>query len=455
MEVVDRSKSPIKVCMVTLGCSKNLVDAECMTGILTESGYQPVSEPQEAQVIIVNTCGFIESAKQEAIDTILTMADFKADSGQCDFLVVTGCLAQRYEKDIFDSLPEVDLVVGTAHYHNIAKGIDRLYGGEVQGLDSLVEGPGSLEHLKYRRQVSTQGYAWLKIAEGCSNCCAYCAIPQIRGRYQSRPMEEILSEAKELVSSGSRELILTAQDTTSYGIDLYGEPRLPQLLRELSELEELKLIRIMYAYSDGISEELIAEIAGNPKVAHYLDLPIQHADDNVLKRMNRRDTSASIAEQLAHLRQAIPDIILRTTVLVGFPGEDEAAFNNLLDSLREWKFDRLGGFVFSPEEGTAAFTMGDVVDKAVANRRLDTLMSLQEEIASAQNQKRLDTVTEVMIESISDDGIFYVGRSYGEAPEVDPVIFVIAKEAPLSIGEVCRVKIIDCTAYDLTGETVT
>ncbi|MEI8198627.1 MAG: 30S ribosomal protein S12 methylthiotransferase RimO [Eubacteriales bacterium] len=450
---MSSNKKQIHVYIVSLGCSKNLVDAECMTRILLDDQMEMVPDPSDADVIVVNTCGFIESAKKEAIDTILEMTDFKSPQGNCDFLVVTGCLAQRYAEDIRNSIPEVDQILGTSHYQDIARAIRILYGEYSGPVENFVSEPGSLSHMRTDRVVSTNTYAWLKIAEGCSNRCAYCAIPFIRGPYISRSMEDIVKEAVYLSDSGSSEIILTAQDTTRYGMDIYGKRMLPELIRELSKLPQIRLIRIMYTYSDGITDELVAEIKNNPKVAHYIDMPVQHGDDSVLHSMKRHDTAAMITDSLARLRKEIPDIILRTTVLVGFPGETKEAFDNLLKQISIWRFDRLGCFEFSPEEGTEAFDMKGRVRKDISAKRYRQVMALQQGISESKNQGRMQAVTDVTIETISDDGIFYVGRSYGEAPEVDPSIYVAATSEPLEIGRTYPIRIVDCSAYDLTGVT--
>jgi len=447
------SHMPVYVAIISLGCSKNLVDSECMTRILLDDQMHLVTDPSAANVIVVNTCGFIESAKQEAIDTILEMAEYKKPKGNCDFLVVTGCLAQRYAEDIRRDLPEVDEVLGTGHYQDIAKAIRALYGEYEGPVENFIGEPGSLAHMRMNRVVSTNVFAWLKIAEGCSNRCAYCAIPMIRGPYRSRPLEDLVQEAAFLADSGSSEIILTAQDTTRYGMDLYGKRMLPELIREISKIDTVRLIRIMYTYSDGITDELVREIAENPKVAHYIDMPIQHGDDFVLKSMNRHDSSATITDSINRLRNKIPDIILRTTVMVGFPGETKEAFENLLKNLDVWAFDRLGCFIFSPEENTDAFNMMGKVRKDTAQKRFDILMCRQKEISMKRNEARLQQIVDVTIESISEDGIFYIGRSFGEAPEVDPSIYVAATNDPLEIGQSYVVRIVDFSAYDLTGVT--
>ncbi len=447
-------KQPVKVALVTLGCSKNLVDAECMTSILENDGFIMVPSFESADVIVINTCGFIEQAKSEAIDTILEAADYKKPRGNVSYIIVTGCLSQRYPNEILTDLPEVDAVLGTGHYHDIAKVIRSLTDNPGETCKLCVSEAGGMEHLKYGRKVSTYPYAWLKIAEGCSNACAYCAIPMIRGPFRSRPFEDIISEAEELANRGYRELILTAQDTTSYGKDLYGKRRLPELLRALTSIGNISSVRIMYAYLDGISDELIEEIKSNPKVLHYLDIPVQHGDDRVLFRMGRRDRVSDISSMISGLRDAVPDIVLRSTVIVGFPGETEEEFENLLHRVGEWSFDRLGCFVFSAEEGTRAYGMSDPVLPEIAQDRFDRLMTLQNGISLQANAARIGTTVWVTIDSVSEDGIFYIGRSYGEAPEVDPVINVLATSSPLEIGGKYRVSIVDFSAYDMTGVTV-
>ena len=448
---MQKNGNTIQVAMITLGCSKNLVDAECMTRILMDDSMTMVTDPQMANVIVINTCGFIESAKQEAIDKILQMSEFKAPKGKCDYIIVTGCLSQRYPDDIRKFLPEVDEVLGTSHYQDIAKAIRKLYGENNGPTEAYVSEPGSLVHMRSNRVISTTGYAWLKIAEGCSNRCAYCAIPMIRGEYISRPIEDVIMEAQSLSSCGYSEIILTAQDTTRYGLDLYGRRMLPTLLRKLSEIDGIQRIRIMYTYSDGVTEELIEEMRTNTKIAHYLDMPIQYAEDEVLQLMRRRDTVSSISAVINHLRDKIPDIILRTTVMVGFPGEKATHFDQMIKNITERKFDRLGCFIFSKEEDTPAYDMPHKVRKDIAKLRYDRVMEVQQAISLEKNVARMQTVVDVTIDSISEDGIFYVGRSFGEAPEVDPLVYVAATGNPLEIGKTYAVRFVDCSAYDLTG----
>jgi len=430
------------------------VDAECMTTILRNDGYQVTTDMDKADVAIINTCGFIESAKTEAIDTILSVASMKKPHGHISYIVVTGCLSQRYPDEIRKSLPEVDAVVGTGHYHQISEIIQSLFSmNKNRDWNAYVSRPGSLSHMRIDRMVSTRPYAWLKIAEGCSNGCAFCAIPMIRGKYISRPMEEIIEEAKSLAKQGFHEIILAAQDTTSYGKDLYRKHMLSTLLSQLGAIEGIHGIRIMYAYIDGVNDELIHEIKTNPKVLHYLDIPVQHGDDEILKKMHRRDTVESITNTLQKLRDEIPDIVIRSTVMVGFPGEKKSNFDNLIKNIKLWKFNCLGCFIYSPEENTLGFSMKPRVRSDVAQRRYDKVMTLQQDISLNANQELLGKIVNVTIDSVSDDGIFYLGRTYRDAPEIDSTVYVAATREPLSVGDEVLVKIVDCSPYDLTGVT--
>jgi len=476
---------PLNIALVSLGCAKNMVDAECMSQILAENGHRMVDDPAQAQVLVVNTCGFIESAKREAIETILQLADYKKPIGPADFLVVTGCLAERYRSDLRAQMPEVDAVLGVSEYADIAAAIDRLYaslhpsfeGSAAPGLsqkggrktvetnreDTTIQHSSGkaqetperrLAHLRTDRRPSTVGHAYIKIAEGCSNCCTYCAIPGIRGAFISRPFEEIVEEARQLSLQGFAELILIAQDTTRYGMDRTGRRELPELLRAIASLDSVQTIRILYVYADGITNELIDTMAAEPKILHYLDLPIQHASDVVLKRMNRRDTQASIRQVIRQLRAAMPDIVLRSTVMVGFPGETVREFNELLSFLKEIRFDRLGCFVFSPEEGTPANAYHPRVRHDVAQRRADRVMAMQQAITLEGHERRIGTIVPVLLEQVDEDGIFYRGRSYGEAPDVDPVIRVAAADEKAEIGMIVPVRVLAASEYEMTGETV-
>jgi len=443
--------------MVSLGCAKNLVDSENMCQIVRDAGIRLVFDPKESDIIVINTCGFIESAKKEAIDKILEMAQYKACN--CDFLIVTGCLAQRYAKEIRKLIPEVDAVLGTAAYGKLLETIEELYDmGNTDYPKTAVpiihtEGLGSLLHLSTNRIPTTKGYAYIKIAEGCSNRCSYCAIPDIRGALQSRPMEDLVLEAKNLADLGIYEVILIAQDTTRYGLDLYGHSALPSLIRSISAIDKIRSIRILYCYADGITDELILEIKSNPKVAHYIEMPIQHSNNSVLKRMNRRDTTQKIKNVVKSLRREIPDIVIRTTVMVGFPGETEEEFDDLLQFIKKMKFDLLGCFVFSSEEGTPAFTMRPRISKKIAKKRYNLVMSAQKEIMISKNAKKINKKYEITIESITSDGVFYLGRSYEQAPEIDPMTLVIATIQQLEFGKKYWVKIVDTSDYELIGVT--
>lgn len=452
------SRENRQVFLLSLGCAKNLVDSECMSQILRDAGFLMVDDPSQADILLVNTCGFIESAKKEAIESILQLADYKQPNGRARYLIVAGCLSQRYAVDILGQMPEVNAVLGTADYNRIRDVIEQLDRDAAQPGDQIATLPGSggsLEHLSVPRQPSTPGnYVYIKVAEGCSNHCSYCAIPGIRGPFISRPFEAIITEAARLSAAGYGELILIAQDTTRYGLDLYGRRRLPELIRALCQMPEVRMVRILYVYNDGLTDELIECMASEPKVAHYLDLPIQHAADPVLRAMNRRDTQASIRATVLKLRQAMPDLVLRTTVLVGFPGETDADFTALKDFLAEIRFDRLGCFVFSAEEGTPAAQMKPKVRKSIAQARMKAIMAQQQTISLQSNQNRLGQILDVTLESVSDDGVFYRGRSFAEAPEVDPVIWVAASEADLRLGQTVPVRIVDAGDYELTGVTV-
>lgn len=448
----------IKITLLALGCSKNLVDCENMSTELKKAGYDVINDVPASDIVVINTCGFIESAKKEAIDAILEVADYKVPDGNVKKIIVSGCLSQRYPEDILKDLPEVDAVLGTAHYGDIVDVVARLvteFDKEKVEKINLTSGVGGFNHLVTDREISTEAYAWLKIGEGCRNRCSFCAIPLIRGQFVSRPMEEIVEEAKILASKGIKELVLAAQDTTNYGIELYKERSLVKLLRNLSEIDGIEMIRVMYGYMDGITPDLIDEIANNPKVAHYLDIPIQHGCNKILKAMYRRDTAELITSRLEMIRKAIPDCIIRTTVMVGFPGETEEDFTELKENLKKWKFDRLGCFMFSPEEGTPAFDMPDQVDEETKQRRYDEIYELQRQISSEQSKKRLGTVTKVNVCSVSDDGIFYIGRSYGESPEVDPLIYIASQQEELKIGDFVNVRIVDCSDdFDMTAVTI-
>jgi len=433
-----------------------------VASLLLESGFSLTEDPSAADIIVLNTCGFIAPAKEEAIRAILEAADRKPPGGACRFVVVAGCLAQRYPDEILEEFPEVDAVVGTRGYADIPWVIGclsdaaRKGGGVLPAADRIRHVPAgdSLAHLGAARRPSTPVYAYLKVSEGCSNRCAYCAIPGIRGDHVSRPMDDLIAEAVRLAGIGTRELVLVAQDTTRYGLDLSGRRLLPDLVRRLAAIPGILRIRLMYAYADGVDDALIDLFRTEPKLARYLDLPIQHASDPILGRMNRRDTRHSLEALLHRLRRDVPGIVLRTTVLVGFPGETEQDMDVLLSFLRAIRFDRLGCFVFSPEEGTPAAAMEPKVPESVAESRYHRVMALQQAISAASLRRRVGTVESVLIESVSDDGIFYLGRTSGEAPEIDPLLHVAATSEPLAAGQLVRVRWVDASDYDLTGVTV-
>jgi ribosomal protein S12 methylthiotransferase len=431
-----------------------------MSQMLRDAGLVVVSQPDAADILIVNTCGFIESAKQEAIAAILDLADHKQPAGRARCLIVTGCLAQRYADQIKQDLPEADDVLGTREYGRIVETVAKWFPAVQVAHPDRVKintpaDPDAISHLKIDRMPSTpRPYAYLKIAEGCSNHCAYCAIPGIRGEHVSRPFEELVHEAERFSQAGYDELILIAQDTGRYGLDRYGRRRLPELLAAICALPSVRLVRLLYIYSDGLTDELISLMGSEAKIAHYLDVPIQHASDRMLKAMNRRDNQSSIRSVMARLRQAMPDLILRSTVMVGFPGEREDDFADLMDFLREIRFERLGCFIFSPEEDTPAFTMKPRVRKPTAERRYRELMALQQQIAAECTRRRIGQIVPVTLESLDERGIFYIGRSYGEAPDVDPVIYVAASTDDLKLGQTVPVRIISHDDYDMTGVTV-
>jgi len=444
-----------KIGVVSLGCPKNLVDSEIMLALLKKKGFEITAEKEEANVIIVNTCGFIESAKEESINTILEMADYK--KGKCELLVVAGCLAQRYKDEINKEIPEVDFVVGVSGYGEIAGIIDKAYNNGIEGISSeslYCDNNCGIEYLTNDRLISTnKGYAYLKIAEGCDNCCTYCIIPSIRGPYRSRSMEDIVSEAQSLAQNGIKEVILVAQDVTVYGKDLYGEKKLVDLIEKISGIHGIEWIRLLYCYPEEIDDALIQEIADNHKVVKYLDIPIQHASDKILKMMGRRGNSEVIKNTLAKLRASIPRLVLRTSLIVGFPGEDEKDFKILYDFVRESKFERLGVFTYSREEGTPAYDLKPQIKKSVKDSRRSDIMQIQREITVRHNESRLNKIYKTLVEGVSEDGIFYYGRTYGEAPDIDGFVYFTSQE-PLKAGEFVNVKILNIDDYDLIGEVV-
>lgn len=439
----------MKLLFISLGCDKNLVDSEVMLGKLSSRGYSFTEDETQAEVIVINTCCFINDAKEESINTILEMAEYKA-AGSCKALIVTGCLAQRYRQEIIDEIPEVDAVLGTTSFDSICEAVDEALAGhrmqKYDDLQKLVRADGQ------ERILTTGGhYAHLKIAEGCDKHCTYCIIPKIRGSFRSVPMEQLIKEAKALVSQGVRELILVAQETTLYGVDLYGEKSLHKLLKELCKIQGLYWIRIQYCYPEEIYEELIRTIAEEPKICHYLDLPIQHANDAVLKRMGRRTTKAQIVEKIEKLREAIPDIALRTTLIAGFPGETAQAHEELMQFVNDMEFDRLGCFVYSAEEDTPAAGFADQVAQEQKEAWRDEIMELQSEVCADLAEEMIGRELYVMVEGKVADEPAYIGRTYKDAPGVDGYIFIQTGEALMS-GDFVKVKVTGAIDYDLIGE---
>ncbi len=440
----------MKVMFISLGCDKNLVDTESMLGILKTKGFEFTDDETQADVIAINTCCFINDAKQESIDTILEMAQLKTE-GVCKALVVAGCLAHRYQDEIIKEIPEVDAFVGTSSYDKIADVILSVLDGKGY---NVVDDADRLVKTDADRIITTGGYyEYLKIAEGCDKHCTYCIIPKVRGNYRSYPMEYLVKQAEGLVDKGVKELILVAQETTMYGVDIYGEKSLGKLIRELAKIEELKWIRILYCYPEEIDDSLIEVIKTEPKVCHYLDMPIQHASDNILKRMGRRTSRDELVEIINKLRREIPDIALRTTLITGFPGETEEDYEQVLDFVDEMEFDRLGVFTYSPEEDTPAANMPNQIDEAVKAERRDGIMQLQQEVSIDKSADMVGQIVECMIEGKIADDDAYVGRSYKDAPNVDGFVF-INTTANLMSGDIVKVQIDGALEYDLIGSLV-
>ena len=439
-----------KVGMVSLGCPKNQVDAEIMLKKLVDEGYILVQEADKADVVIVNTCGFIEDAKRESIDAILEMVDFKED-GLLKKILVTGCLAQRYADEIFAEIPEVDGVIGIGANDDIVEACNALFENDEQ-YSSFPE--KEKLPLEGGRILTTPEYtAYLKIADGCSNCCTYCAIPSIRGAFRSRKMEDILEEANMLCEKGVKEIVLVAQDTTKYGEDLYGELRLPQLLNELNKIEKLHWVRLLYCYPDRITDELIDAIAENDKVCNYIDIPMQHADAKILKAMNRRGGKEELLSLVEKLRAKIPDIIIRTTFITGFPGETDEEFTTLSEFVNEAKLDRVGCFSYSREEGTAAYDLPDQVDPEVAAQRAETIMNQQYRIVDEKLEALMDKTVDVLVEGYDQYTDSYYGRTYMDAPDIDNNV-VFTSGYSIEDGEIVPVEIFDRDEYSLIGEAV-
>ena len=437
----------MKILFISLGCDKNLADSEEMLGLLTAGGHEITDDETQADAIVINTCCFIKDSKEESVETILEMAEYKK-TGSCHALIVTGCMAQRYQKEIIEEVPEVDAVLGTTSYGDIVKALEEAVAGnhfeEFRDIDYLPD-TGS------KRVLTTGGhFGYLKIAEGCDKHCTYCIIPKLRGKFRSVPMERLIAQAEDMAEQGVKELILVAQETTVYGKDLYGKKSLHILLKKLCEIRGIRWIRILYCYPEEIYDELIETIRDEKKICHYLDIPIQHASDRILKRMGRRTSKQELIDIVGKLRKEIPDIVLRTTLITGFPGETEEDHEELKEFVDEMEFDRLGVFTYSPEENTPAAEMADQVPEEVKEERRDELMELQQEISYDRGQDRIGQELLVMIEGKVADESAYIGRTYGDAPKVDGYIFVQTGEL-LMTGDFAKVRVTGALEYDLIG----
>ena len=434
----------MKVLLISLGCDKNLVDSEVMLGLLNKAGHQLTNDETEADVVVVNTCAFISDAKEESINTIIEMGELKK-TGKLKKLIVAGCLSQRYKDEIMKELPEIDVIIGATNYDKIVEAIGT---DEESIVDDINYTPRPIAE---RIVTTNASMAYFKIAEGCNKLCTYCIIPHIRGRYRSMPMDSLIASAEKLASDGIKELVLVAQETTLYGVDLYGEKKLPELLTKLSEIEGIEWIRLLYCYPEEITDELIEVMATNPKICHYVDIPIQHSENAILKRMGRRTSREDIVELVGRLRTAMPDIAIRTTLISGFPGETQELHDGLVDFVDECEFDRLGVFTYSPEEGTPAAEYEDQVDGELAVKWRDEIMELQQEISYDKGTDRIGQELLVMIEGKVADESAYIGRTYGDAPKVDGYIFVQTGEL-LMTGDFAKVRVTGALEYDLIGE---
>ncbi len=435
--------------MVSLGCAKNQTDAETMLAILDNDGYGIVNDPNIADIIIVNTCGFIDPAKQESINAILEMAEYKTD-GKCKKLIVTGCLAERYAEDIRKQLPEVDAILGTGDYDKIAEVIESAM--EADTMPVITNNIDRTPECALPRVLLTPPYtAYLKIADGCDNNCTYCAIPKIRGHFRSRAMADIIAEANQLANDGVRELILIAQDTTRYGTDI--NTSLAKLLDELAKIDKIDWIRVHYYYTEAITKELIDTMAKHDKICNYIDMPIQHADNYILRRMARRTTVEEIEEKIIYMRKTLPNCYIRTSIIVGFPGETDEHFENLYEFVKRTRFDRMGVFTYSAEEGTPASGFDLQIDEDIKEERYNKLMALQQQISSELNQEKIGTTTEVIVEGYDEDNYLFYGRSRGDSIDVDGKVY-FGTEDEVSIGDIINVKVLDASEYDLTGQRV-
>ena len=448
---------------ISLGCSKNLIDTEIVIGQLKKANYKIVNDANLADIIIINTCGFIDSAKEEAINTILEMAQYKEK--RCKFLIVMGCLVQRYYEELVKELPEVDLFIKIDEYDEIFDKIDKLVKKNIvdisktktsKRISEIPAMPMFNEKEFLDREITTgKNYAYLKIGEGCSNRCTYCAIPYIRGPFVSRKKEEIIKEAKELAKKGIKEIIVIAQDTTKYGVDIYGESKLAEILEEISKIDEIKWIRFLYSYPEGITDELINVVANNPKIAKYFDIPIQHISDEVLKRMNRRTNKEQITSLIKKIREKIPGVTLRTSLIVGFPGETKEQFDELLDFVGKAKFDKLGVFMYSKEDGTPAAKLPEQIHTNTKKSRYNRIMKKQQEVSCNNLENRIGNIEEVLIEEKSFDGKYYIGRTFKDVPDIDGLIYISNNEKIEEkevMNKFIKVKIVTTSEYDLIGE---
>lgn len=437
---------------VSLGCDKNFVDSEMMVTSLRKSGYNITYSAEDAEIIIVNTCCFIGDAKEESINTLLEMAEYKED-GKCRLLVATGCLAQRYHNEIKEEIPEVDIIIGTMAYENLTESISQALEEKTPVVEIIKDINYLPEPLADRDAMSSGGYAYLKIAEGCDKCCTYCIIPKVRGRYRSIPMENLIAQGRHLAANGIKELILVAQETTLYGIDIYGKKSLPALLEKLSKIEGLKWIRILYCYPEEITDELINSIKDLPKVCHYLDIPVQHGADSVLKRMGRHTNRAELEKIIQKLRHKIPDIALRTTIITGFPGETDSEFEELKDFVKKNRFDRLGVFTYSQEEDTKAADMPEQLPEEIKESRRSEIMELQQQIAFEKSTSLTGREMDLIVEGYLPEDEVYICRTYMDAPDVDGYVFVETNWQLMS-GDFIKARITGSEGYDLTGEVI-
>ena len=436
----------MKVLLISLGCDKNLVDSEVMLGLLNKAGHELTNDETEAEAVVINTCAFISDAKEESINTIIEMGSLKK-TGRLKKLIVAGCLSQRYKDEIMKELPEIDVIIGATNYDKIVEAIGT---DDEVIVDDINYTP---EPVSERIVTTNASMAYFKIAEGCNKMCTYCIIPHIRGRYRSIPMDRLLASAEKLAADGIKELVLVAQETTLYGVDLYGSKKLPELLTKLSDIDGLEWIRLLYCYPEEITDELITVMAENPKICHYIDIPIQHSENEILRRMGRKTSREDIISLVSKLRSAMPDIAIRTTLISGFPGETQKLHDGLVDFVDECEFDRLGVFTYSPEEGTPAADYEDLVDGELAAKWRDEIMELQQEISYEKNQELIGSVQRVLIEGYLVEDDVYVGRTYRDAPGVDGIVFVSAPYELIS-GSFVDVKITEANEYDLTGVIV-